>query len=89
MKRSEESPGATPSAVRAKHERRAFSIGDRAEIIATHCVGCGHCVVACPRGAITMERKRVRGLVAVIDQSRCVGCGACLGACHVEAIELP
>jgi iron only hydrogenase large subunit-like protein len=45
------------------------------------CVGCTHCMTACPTQAI-----RVRNGKAVIIVERCVDCGNCCKACPVSAI---
>ena len=57
------------------------------------CHGCGVCVSACRREAISM---RVRGPsegdgapAAEIDQALCNVCRACLDTCPVEAIREP
>lgn len=47
------------------------------------CVGCGACVQACPRGAVSL----VDG-IAVVDRSLCHGCGMCAAACPREIIQL-
>ena len=52
------------------------------------CHGCGVCVPACPREAITMHDGEA-GPVARIDPDRCNQCRACLEACPVEAILEP
>jgi len=44
------------------------------------CVGCTHCINACPTEAI-----RVKHGKADIDGSLCVDCGECMRACPVEA----
>ena len=48
------------------------------------CVKCGHCVFACPKGAITKDE----GQIAVIDGSKCIGCGKCAKVCKPKAIEI-
>ena len=50
---------------------------------ATRCLGCGACVAACPRGALSLGPDGV-----AIDRSRCDGCGACAAECPATAIEL-
>jgi len=44
------------------------------------CIGCVHCMKACPTEAIRIENG-----VAVIRDNRCVDCGNCLRACPVDA----
>lgn len=53
-------------------------------IKAEDCVKCGHCVSACPKGAITKED----GQIAVIDGTKCIGCGKCVKVCRPNAIEI-
>ena len=45
------------------------------------CVGCGRCVAACPRSALT------RGEADIVrDAARCVDCGQCVAACPAQAM---
>ncbi len=44
------------------------------------CIGCTHCMKACPTEAIRIENG-----VATIRDERCVDCGNCLRACPVDA----
>ena len=44
------------------------------------CIGCVHCMKACPTEAIRIENG-----VAIIREDRCVDCGNCLRACPVDA----
>lgn len=46
------------------------------------CVGCGDCVLGCPKKAIV----RLHGK-AVIDTDKCVGCRNCIGVCSYGAIQ--
>jgi len=46
------------------------------------CTGCGSCVDACPRQAIT-----IRDDVAIINEDLCIQCGICINACPVGAIR--
>ena len=47
------------------------------------CMGCTHCMQACPTEAI-----RVKNGVAQINPDRCVDCGNCLRACPVDAFTV-
>lgn len=47
------------------------------------CLACGHCVPACPEGALSAGDGRL-----TVDHARCAGCGACAGACPREALSL-
>jgi iron only hydrogenase large subunit-like protein len=50
------------------------------KVDAAKCIGCTHCMKACPTEAIRV----VNGL-AVIDHERCVDCGQCHRACPARA----
>ena len=43
---------------------------------AKQCILCGHCIEACPQGAITFEDKKI-----VRHEEKCIKCGACVKAC--------
>lgn len=45
------------------------------------CVGCGACISACNRNAITMQPDSLGFLYPVIDQDKCVDCGLCAKSC--------
>lgn len=47
----------------------------------SECCGCGACVVACPKGAISMVSNRYGFLYPKIAEAACVRCGKCLGVC--------
>jgi len=52
------------------------------------CHGCGVCVEACPRGAISMRSVDAQPRAA-INPEACDLCRACLEVCPVEAILEP
>lgn len=52
-------------------------------LIAEHCSGCGKCMSACPRGALTLKKG-----VAAVDRAKCDGCGRCVAPCWPGALEL-
>lgn len=51
------------------------------------CTGCGRCLPACPKGAISIEPYDNK-IVALTDREKCVNCGACVGACPQTAREI-
>ncbi|MFC2000944.1 4Fe-4S binding protein [Chloroflexota bacterium] len=46
------------------------------------CTGCGSCVDACPKQAITMHND-----LAMINEDLCIQCGACANVCPAGAIR--
>jgi Na+-translocating ferredoxin:NAD+ oxidoreductase RNF subunit RnfB len=50
------------------------------KVDAKKCMGCTHCMKACPTEAI-----RIRDGLATINGDRCVDCGNCLRVCPVDA----
>ncbi len=51
------------------------------KVDAQKCIGCTHCMKACPTEAI-----RLRNGLAQIEENRCVDCGQCMRACPEKAI---
>lgn len=47
------------------------------------CIGAGHCVKACPKEALILNKKGV-----TIDRSLCDGCGKCEPVCPASALEI-
>lgn len=46
-----------------------------------YCFGCGVCVVACPKQAVSLKLNEEGFYLPVVDESRCVHCGLCLKTC--------
>lgn len=72
-------------------EKHIFIIG-HARVEPANCIGCGKCVRACPRHAISMKPRQTTPAeagnnshtsrrVASVDTSGCIGCGACQNIC--------
>lgn len=47
------------------------------------CVGCGACIEACPKGAVSRQPDRPEKVRT--DRTLCVACGACVDVCPTEA----
>lgn len=69
-------------------KKNPVSFGSRivCRIDAIRCTGCGECVKACPRSAIT-ETPLDNKWVCIIDPHICNGCGDCADRCADEAIN--
>jgi len=52
------------------------------EINAERCIGCVHCMIACPTKAIRIREGKAR----IIDEL-CIDCGECLRFCPEDAVE--
>ncbi len=51
------------------------------------CTGCGACVSACSKGAISMREEDGK-ILEFTDRSLCVNCGGCISLCHAQAREI-
>lgn len=52
------------------------------KILIEHCIGCGHCVLACHPGAL----KLVNGKSVLVYPEKCDSEGRCVCACPQKAI---
>ncbi|MBL7168190.1 glycyl-radical enzyme activating protein [Candidatus Bathyarchaeota archaeon] len=61
------------------------SISTQTQLIYTpqKCIGCGHCIEACPEGAHMLVEGR-----HVVERGRCLSCGACAEGCYSGALEM-
>ncbi len=48
------------------------------------CVGCGMCLLVCPRAVLSLTNSRVE----IINRDACMECGACARNCPAEAIDV-
>jgi electron transport complex protein RnfB len=55
-----------------------------ARIMADLCIGCTHCIGACPVDAIAGGPKRLHAIIPEL----CTGCALCLPPCPVDCIEM-
>lgn len=47
------------------------------------CVGCGHCLGACPRGALSRGEEQI-----IVDRALCQACGECAKVCYAQSLVL-
>ncbi|MBI5026770.1 MAG: ferredoxin family protein [Nitrospirae bacterium] len=55
------------------------------------CKGCGYCIMACPKGVITLEKNfNAMGYYPAcpVNIEKCNGCGLCSTVCPDIAIEV-
>lgn len=64
-------------------ERRPYLGGQKAEIDAETCAGCGKCAAHCRFGAV---QETTAGFV--VDPIACEGCGVCVAVCPEQAVRL-
>ncbi len=50
-------------------------------VIDKDCTGCGACVGACPKGAVSLTRNQEGFLIASINENQCIGCDMCSKVC--------
>lgn len=55
------------------------------EVFENACIGCGQCVDACPRGAITLVGGRA--VISTSGPDSCTACGQCIRVCPVDAVS--
>jgi ferredoxin len=75
---------------RALLNGRATTWAPVVEVRTSSCLGtsrCGHCVEACPEGALRI-REDVAGAPPLVDVSRCEACSGCLDVCPTGALSL-
>jgi pyruvate formate lyase activating enzyme len=51
------------------------------------CTGCGKCIGACPKGAISIGERDGK-YISITDREKCVNCGACTEVCPHDAREI-
>ena len=71
----------------SRDEKTAIHIGT-AVVDKAACIGCAHCKVECPTGAIMMVKDEQSGnMVAAVAEEQCIGCGKCEYLCPVRPIS--
>ena len=49
------------------------------------CKGCGLCVVACPKGIVSLAHERINAKgyhpAEVLEMDKCIGCASCARMC--------
>ncbi len=67
---------ASPMGKRDQHSVKPYVLKEK-------CIGCGNCVSACPKSAITVESSQMN-----IDKTECIGCFECMTICREKAIDV-
>ncbi len=67
---------APPAGKQEQHAAKPLVLEER-------CIGCGKCLVACPRSATGLVDGK-----SVIDHDLCIGCFECMTVCPEQAIDL-
>ena len=57
------------------------------QIDANRCTGAGDCAIACPSGAIQVERSAPTAWTWRLNDATCVFCGLCVEACPTRALR--
>ncbi|MFH0878016.1 MAG: 4Fe-4S binding protein [Candidatus Omnitrophota bacterium] len=52
------------------------------KVVEEFCIGCGHCVMACPLGVLKVVNKKAK----VVNPAACDSEGRCIAACPQKAI---
>jgi uncharacterized Fe-S center protein len=67
---------APPAGKQEQHTAHPLNVEGR-------CIGCGKCMLVCPREAISLEDGK-----GAIDRERCIGCFECMTVCPEHAIDI-
>ena len=65
------------------HNPETLSAGCSLFLYKTKCIGCMHCVSACPKKALSLNENGI-----LIDRKNCVLCVTCCGVCYPKALVL-
>lgn len=65
------------------HNPEGIAAGQERMYAPSRCIGCGTCVSACPKDALTLTKEGI-----VTDSTLCDMCGTCAAVCPTKAIEL-
>lgn len=74
-------------------EQRYLTKTNRLELDAEACIGCGICMIVCPKEAVTLTDaslkagKLVRAPEVEIDLEKCIMCGTCVVFCPSNALK--
>lgn len=53
------------------------------------CIGCGACVVECPKKIITLHENKKQGCFVKVRQEECIGCRKCINTCAAIGMKKP
>lgn len=65
------------------HNPETWQTGPSLQQVQDKCICCGHCIQACPSGAISVTDGHIR-----IDRALCTVCGRCADACVSRSLTL-
>lgn len=76
--------------MKRKWELEIMEKKEKVYIDTSRCKGCGYCIQACPKGALSVsDFINTSGYNAVqVDEEKCIACGMCYRVCPDYVFEI-
>lgn len=65
------------------HNPETWQAGPSLQHVQDKCICCGHCLEACPNGAVSIAEDKIH-----LDRDICTACGSCADACVSRALTI-